>query len=456
MSNQPAPTRPWFRLASIARPAPQAPTPTPEPVPAPPRATTVRPAFRPAVQAQPPPTQPQAPTAAPPLAGGVSSVPTSPVAVGRVSQPTSPSDKRTTRSPGKNGPTTSPLIAAITASVPTSPAKPVATTASVPTSPAKPVATTASVPTSPAKPLATTASVPTSPAKPLATTASVPTSPAKTVPTTTSVTRSPTQKPASSVTTTTREPTPIEATTTFLKPAIQSPIQSPKIKPPTAPPPSPLTLPPPQLKAQAELEPKIPVEAEQKTVLIQKTIDKPKGWLFGASQKDLGDTRRPGIPLNGQKEPSKDGEKKEKDHGKKFSSDSEDGGMRVITIAGENKGAFMELIKSPQKNGFQGSPHRLQKKVNSSKTGSDGSDYQSYSSGEEGDRKMKDKSKSKSNTSKTTPMNAYMNSNVQGVNNSIVYNSSCTHHDPGVHLSLHRKPTGGGFHVKERTNGYNS
>ncbi|XWS32004.1 hypothetical protein CRYUN_Cryun23aG0123500 [Craigia yunnanensis] len=347
MSNQPAPTRPWFRLASISRPATQAPIRTPEPAPAPPRPATVRPAFRPAVQAQPPPTQPQATTAAP---------------------PTAISDS---------------------------------------------------------------------------------TSSAKKAPTTTSVTSSPTQKPASS--TTTRVPSP-KASTTTVKPAIQSPIQSPKIKPPTAPPPSPLTLPPPQLRAQADLEPKIPVEAEQKTVLVQKTIDKTKGWLFGDPQKDLGDTRNASIPLNGQKEPSKDGETKEKGHGKKFSSDSEDTGMRVITIAGENKGAFMELIRSPHKNGFRGSPHRLQKRANSSRTGS-GSDDQSYSSSsEEGDLKTKDKS----NTSKTMPMNAFINSNVQGVNNSIVYNSSCTHHDPGVHLSFHRKPTGGGFHVKERANGYKS
>ncbi|XP_039025239.1 uncharacterized protein LOC120158486 [Hibiscus syriacus] len=186
------------------------------------------------------------------------------------------------------------------------------------------------------------------------------------------------------------------------------------------------------MRAQADHEPKIPAEAEQKTVLVQKMIDKPKG-LFSAPQKDLDDTHYPSI--HGQKEPSKHGE-------------TEDSGMRVIIIAGENKGAFMELIKSSHLNGFQNSPRRLQKTV----TGSS-DEYHSYSSsGEEGDRKTKGKSIG----SDTMPMNAFMNSNVQGVNNSIVYNSSCTHHDPGVHLSLQRKPTAGGFHVKERSNGYNS
>ncbi|KAE8721501.1 hypothetical protein F3Y22_tig00015910pilonHSYRG00081 [Hibiscus syriacus] len=401
MSNQQAPTRPWFRLASISRPQPQAPAPTPEPAPALPRSTTIRPAFRPT--------------------GGASSVPTTPVSVGRGSQPSSPAKIPTSE------------VSSTTASVPNSPLKTAPTATRTPVSPPKPEKTT-SLPSSPAKPVAATASVPSSPAKPVATTtSSVPTSPAKTAPTTTSLTN---------FTTTTNRVASPQASR--VKPSMQSPTQSPKIKPPTAPPPSPLTLPPPQIRALADLEPKIPVEAEQKTVLVQKMIDKPKG-IFGTPQKDLDDTR-----IRGQREPSKHGESKEKGNGKKFSSDSEDSGMRVITIAGENKGAFMELIKSPHRNGFQGSPHRLQKPVTGS---SDGSVYHSYSSsGEEGDRKMK----GKSNGSNTLPMNAFMNSNVQGVNNSIVYNSSCTHHDPGVHLSLHRKPNAGGFHVKERTNGYNS
>ncbi|XP_017969895.1 PREDICTED: vegetative cell wall protein gp1 isoform X1 [Theobroma cacao] len=446
MSSQAAPARPWFRLASIARPTPpQAPPPPTEPAPGPPRPAAVRPTFRPVAQ-------PQGTAAAAPPVGGVSSVPPSPVAVGRASQPSSPADRKPTTStssvpssPVRTVPTVTATAAGPTISPPKS-----ATIASVPSSPAKPVATTASVPTSPAKPVVTIASVPTSPAKPVVTIASVPSSPAKTAPTTSSVTSSPTQKPASSIATATRVPSP-PASTTAVKRATQSPIQSPKIKPPTAPPPSPLILPPSQLKARDELEPKIPVEVEQKTVLVQTRIDKPKPERVVTAQKDLGDTYKPSILLHGMKEPSKNGETKEKGHDKKFSSDSEDSSMRVITIAGENKGAFMELIQSPHKNGFQGN-HREQKRTNLSRTISDGSDYQSYSSSEEGVRKVKDKS----NTSRTMPMNAFMNSNVQGVNNSIVYNSSCTHHDPGVHLSLLRKPSGGGFQVKERTNGYNS
>ncbi|MBA0755566.1 hypothetical protein Gogos_020193 [Gossypium gossypioides] len=147
-------------------------------------------------------------------------------------------------------------------------------------------------------------------------------------------------------------------------------------------------------------------------------------------------SRMPSIPLNGHKEPFKEGETREKGRGNKYSSDSEDAGMRIITITGDNKGAFMKMFQSPHKNVFQG-----QKKANSSS-----------GSGEAADGKMK----AKRNLSKTMPTNAFINSNVQGINNSIVYNSSCTQHDPGVHLALNTKPTLGGFHVKEHTNGYNS
>ncbi|KAK8488395.1 hypothetical protein V6N11_072828 [Hibiscus sabdariffa] len=125
----------------------------------------------------------------------------------------------------------------------------------------------------------------------------------------------------------------------------------------------------------------------------------PKGWLFGGTGKA----------------PSKESETKEKSGGKKYSSDSEDAGMRIITITGKSASS-------------------------------------QSSSNKAGDGKMK----SKSNSSKKTPMNVFINSNVQGINNSIVYNSSCAYHDPGVHLTLYTKPSAGGFHVKERTNGYNS
>ncbi|KAG5251666.1 proteoglycan [Salix suchowensis] len=440
MSNQPAPSRPWFRLPSIARPTAPIPTPTPEPPTSQPRPATARPAFR-----------PTPPAATAPPVSGVASVPTSPVvkaAGGVASVPTSPDPRAS--APSSPVPTSAPTPYS---SVPTSPAnKPVTTTSSVSTSPAtKPVTTTSSVPTSPArKPVTVTSPVPTSPArKPVTVTSSVPTSPARKPVTVTSLV--PTSPVSKSVTVTSSVPTSpaTEALTTnatrvpspgpslrAIKPAVQTPPQSPKRRS-TAPPPSPLTLPPSQVKSYADpMEPKIPLVAEQKTVLVQKTIDKPK--VARDPQRDFTESLSSGIARLAKQENAKDVQTREKGNRKKNSSDSEDVGMKVITIAGENKGAFMEVIRSPKKQVFEGTSHFLHKKGNPKSEGSDSSKSQRKSNG-------------------AIPLSAFVNSNVQGVNNSIAYNSSCSHHDPGVHVSLSRKPSGAAaFHVKDHGNGYQS
>lgn len=176
-------------------------------------------------------------------------------------------------------------------------------------------------------------------------------------------------------------------------------------------------------------------------MLVQKKIENPKAWFNGEHG-------------------NRDAETKEKGHRKKFSSDSDESGMRVITITGENRGAVMELISnSSNKHGFHGTPHHLHKKGNgnSAKTGEEShSDTSSSSEDGKGKKKMKEKG----GKSKAKPMSAYLNSNVQGVNSSIMFNSTCHHHDPGVHLTLLRKPAhgggggGGGFEIKEHGNGY--
>lgn len=182
------------------------------------------------------------------------------------------------------------------------------------------------------------------------------------------------------------------------------------------------------------------MEAQQKTVLVQKTIEKPKPWLGSNgtdSQRDLVETYN---------------KEKEKGSQKKV-LDSEEMGIRVITIAGENRGASMELIHSPNRNKHEGTgdPHYLYKKGNP-KTRTHGSGSEGYSSSDK-EGNPKDKSqKGKGITSSSVPINAFMNSNVQSINNSILYNTSCTHHDPGVHLALSRKPSGE-FQVKDRVNG---
>lgn len=105
---------------------------------------------------------------------------------------------------------------------------------------------------------------------------------------------------------------------------------------------------------------------------------------------------------------------------KKQLSDSEDFGMRIITISGDNRGALMEISSSHKKssNGYT-----LIEKTKNGKA-------KANESGEE------EQCDDQSQPIPTT----FLNSNVQGVNNSIVYNSSCHNNDPGIHLSLLRKP----------------
>ncbi|MFS7925027.1 hypothetical protein Hanom_Chr03g00279571 [Helianthus anomalus] len=147
-------------------------------------------------------------------------------------------------------------------------------------------------------------------------------------------------------------------------------------------PPSPLVLPPSQPKY------------EEKAVITQET-------------KGLGNGRHVGWGSRTPKDTTN-------------ASDSDDVGMKIITIAGENKGAIMDLGK---------------KKDNATPSSRDENKSGSNSEGKSNARKKNQKLKS------PLMMRAIMNSNVQGVNNSILLNSSTNHHDPGVHLSFSRKPS---------------
>ncbi|XP_028068778.1 formin-like protein 3 [Camellia sinensis] len=218
--------------------------------------------------------------------------------------------------------------------------------------------------------------------------------------------------PTTTTTATARVATPVPSPTTT-KPQANTPSPSPMIKPHT-PPPSPLKLPPPaaQLKSNNS-----PLEDDQKTVLVQeKTVEKPM-VIPRASNPDL---------------QWKINNTRTKDYGV-F-------GMRVITIAGENRGAVMELSHSSSDK-----PQILYKKASDGeKSGMDSSND------EEGKKKNKDKSSEKAmamHSSSSSPRNVFLNSNVQGENNSLLYNCSCTHNDPGIHLSLSRNTNGS---VKDR------
>ncbi|CAH8294678.1 unnamed protein product [Eruca vesicaria subsp. sativa] len=142
-------------------------------------------------------------------------------------------------------------------------------------------------------------------------------------------------------------------------------------------------------------------------------------------------------------------------HQQPFSGSENIMGTRAITIAGENKGAVMEILRSPSSNKTGGSGRHPS--IGFGGPGEKGRRLQSSSSSSSSDEGEGKKKTTKNHTNNANnsnlPMKAFMNSNVQMINNSLVYNSLATHHDPGVHLKISRKPgSGNGFHVKDYGN----
>ncbi|XP_019179129.1 PREDICTED: vegetative cell wall protein gp1-like isoform X2 [Ipomoea nil] len=213
-----------------------------------------------------------------------------------------------------------------------------------------------------------------------------------------------------------------------LEPAMKETNQySPKVKPAV----SPLKLPPAaQFKSEAEVEPRIPAEIDQKTVVVQQRSERNKATAqkfnatqrYGSSETDWTGKREAMM--------TKD---KDNVHHKKRSDTEESLGISILTLAGENKGAMMELSPAQaNKHGFNGNPRRLQKEW------SEGEKSGKESDEEEGKSRMGEKNNNPKGT-ESLPMTAFTNSNVQGVNNSVLHNATCTHHDPGVHLTFSRK-----------------
>eukprot|EP01018_Ginkgo_biloba_P008315 Gb_36453 [translate_table: standard] len=105
-------------------------------------------------------------------------------------------------------------------------------------------------------------------------------------------------------------------------------------------------------------------------------------------------------------------------------------GVGVITMAGENRGATMDLGSELRKQ------HMLEihrgYKLNQDNKNEEGLDAISKGNAR----------------SKTTPVSTYVNSNVQGINNSILYNSSCPNRDPGVHLAVSNSPVSSVKHIE--------
>ena len=102
-------------------------------------------------------------------------------------------------------------------------------------------------------------------------------------------------------------------------------------------------------------------------------------------------------------------------------------GVGVITLAGENRGATMDL----------GSESRNNVICDNQKVGhKDGTMNEKDANG-----------KGMHSPSVACPMFSYVNSNVEVANNLHLYNNNCAHRDPGVHLGLSNTP----FHAPKES-----
>lgn len=141
---------------------------------------------------------------------------------------------------------------------------------------------------------------------------------------------------------------------------------------------------------------------------------------------------------------------------------SDEVGVRVITLAGENKGAMMDLTSASSL------LHNRKKQVSTAhyihqhEIKSEGDETEDGSKKKE---KSEEKGASSMSEKKAPPLTTFVNSNVQSVNNSILLSSNCSHKDPGVHVALSRKPSGNlvpstshhqtkGAHHKDHANGH--
>ncbi|KAJ8650620.1 hypothetical protein MRB53_003643 [Persea americana] len=226
---------------------------------------------------------------------------------------------------------------------------------------------------------------------------------------------SPTPKATSQEPTTPQSPKTIKT--------LPSPVQSPRTKPsPTPPPPPSLPLPPSQLKPEPEPE-------LSKTMLVQDVKKMSESMPRAAPATQKSEFSSNTIP--------------------RHSVADVEVPMRVITLAGENKGACMELgfpsslLQNKKKPETIGTVRLRQQQVEEDDAQGNGT-------------KMEKKNGKGANSTKAPPVaSAFVNSNVQSVNNSIVFHASCTHGDPGVHLAFSRKPApANGYHRKDHPNGH--
>lgn len=152
------------------------------------------------------------------------------------------------------------------------------------------------------------------------------------------------------------------------------------------------------------------VPAEDRTLVLRgsQPAEQQKSLQQGIKE-DISNLTRRLSELHGQQKFGSNGDQK-----------LQDLGVRVITLAGENRGATMDMGPESRKNNVLDVQRVNQKSNGANKTE------------ESPDANRRHKA--------AGPVNAFVNSNIQAANNSIMYNSTCAHRDPGVRLALSNNP----------------
>ncbi|KAL0325808.1 UNVERIFIED_CONTAM: hypothetical protein Sradi_5150100 [Sesamum radiatum] len=105
--------------------------------------------------------------------------------------------------------------------------------------------------------------------------------------------------------------------------------------------------------------------------------------------------------------------------------------VSVITLAGENRGASMQMGSNSSR--IEGPVHiHRGYKINPDETAEATTDGEGSSN--------KGKKSEDAKTTEDPPKEVYVNNNAQGINNSIVFNVSITERNPGVHISVAHAP----------------
>ncbi|XP_010320396.2 flocculation protein FLO11 [Solanum lycopersicum] len=109
----------------------------------------------------------------------------------------------------------------------------------------------------------------------------------------------------------------------------------------------------------------------------------------------------------------------------------EEGPVSVITLAGDNRGASMQLSSNSSRKGKAVHIHRGYK-LNADESTDATTDAEGTSKG---------KQTNDARTMKDQGLEAYMNCNVQGLNNSITFDSTIQGKNPGIHMIFPRMPS---------------